>query len=78
MGSLSARRAWIEIECLGVLGCLGWSLSARRAWIEIAGLGVLDVWALRSLSARRAWIEILNQGQHTIHPPRRSPQGERG
>ena len=38
--SLSARRAWIEIECMGVLGCLGcWSLSARRAWIEMKNSG---------------------------------------
>ena len=34
--SLSARRAWIEIDC-----CVRWwenleSLSARRAWIEIS------------------------------------------
>ena len=34
-GSLSARRAWIEI--VKYLGDIDWtkSLSARRAWIEI-------------------------------------------
>ena len=33
--SLSARRAWIEICCVGCSGWLLASLSARRAWIEI-------------------------------------------
>ena len=58
-GSLSARRAWIEIPA----GC--WrdarraSLSARRAWIEILH-GVSLNYKEVSLSARRAWIEILH------------------
>ena len=34
--SLSARRAWIEIELSPWGGWGAWSLSARRAWIEIA------------------------------------------
>ena len=35
-GSLSARRAWIEIPKLySALSHVRWSLSARRAWIEI-------------------------------------------
>ena len=35
-GSLSARRAWIEIDIDGKLDAdLVVSLSARRAWIEI-------------------------------------------
>ena len=34
--SLSARRAWIEIQCVWMpLALPVWSLSARRAWIEI-------------------------------------------
>ena len=33
--SLSARRAWIEIECHRHLRLSHPSLSARRAWIEI-------------------------------------------
>ena len=56
-GSLSARRAWIEI--LFIFGSLSLrpSLSARRAWIEISGpLNAACIWV--SLSARRAWIEI--------------------
>ena len=40
--SLSARRAWIEIQLvLWVLRKVPLSLSARRAWIEI---GMLDNW----------------------------------
>ena len=35
-GSLSARRAWIEIlPALKLTACHNGSLSARRAWIEI-------------------------------------------
>ena len=36
-GSLSARRAWIEILIPLVKFVCFASLSARRAWIEIAG-----------------------------------------
>ena len=40
--SLSARRAWIEIDIEGKLDADLWvSLSARRAWIEIR-LSCLD------------------------------------
>ena len=58
--SLSARRAWIEIQPpqLFARPCL--SLSARRAWIEI--IDDLEPSSTRkSLSARRAWIEIFCQ-----------------
>ena len=56
--SLSARRAWIEINSLDdILAGVNESLSARRAWIEI--MSPIDVLAVSaSLSARRAWIEI--------------------
>ena len=57
--SLSARRAWIEIQ--GVVSCplfISWSLSARRAWIEISPAGCWRDARRASLSARRAWIEI--------------------
>ena len=37
LSSLSARRAWIEIENNLSMSCsAGKSLSARRAWIEIS------------------------------------------
>ena len=40
--SLSARRAWIEIRCIGRAVWLLASLSARRAWIEIITIIELD------------------------------------
>ena len=40
-GSLSARRAWIEIRNGEILNVLAWSLSARRAWIEICIMGMI-------------------------------------
>ena len=48
--SLSARRAWIEIEAvihtpIGIM----WSLSARRAWIEIG---------LQASSAESRWVAL--------------------
>ena len=36
--SLSARRAWIEINVLACSVGSAWSLSARRAWIEIGSV----------------------------------------
>ena len=76
--SLSARRAWIEIDFSGSAWVPEFtSLSARRAWIEIRLTDMSAAWN-RSLSARRAWIEIgraLRQLQLAL---RRSPQGERG
>ena len=57
-GSLSARRAWIEILfCVGFSSGAKASLSARRAWIEI-GSGDYVEYSYKSLSARRAWIEM--------------------
>ena len=55
--SLSARRAWIEIQNGGGVRSVGGSLSARRAWIEIWAHH-RDAPRKSSLSARRAWIEI--------------------
>ena len=55
--SLSARRAWIEIPCAGILR--SWacsSLSARRAWIEMIDnltQGVFNLVALRKESVDR-------------------------
>ena len=57
-GSLSARRAWIEMAVLQLIPLSDPSLSARRAWIEICGGACARRLALSSLSARRAWIEI--------------------
>ena len=76
--SLSARRAWIEIEMRHNV-CRGFgSLSARRAWIEISRAPP-TVDPLASLSARRAWIEIRAYGVYSSASYlSRSPQGERG
>ena len=62
--SLSARRAWIEINSRLVLILLLMlvSLSARRAWIEINCDGRRFDFGRTSLSARRAWIEIQPAG----------------
>ena len=56
--SLSARRAWIEIEHIKSLNKSVKSLSARRAWIEINKIDSRYAACRTSLSARRAWIEI--------------------
>ena len=76
-GSLSARRAWIEILLVYLALIRYLSLSARRAWIEI----INEVWANfsgLSLSARRAWIEICLPIELYHERGGRSPQGERG
>ena len=49
-GSLSARRAWIEITVVATLATLVTaSLSARRAWIEMVVLCLLYVLPLVAL-----------------------------
>ena len=75
--SLSARRAWIEIQISvsTVVGVL--SLSARRAWIEICMVYYTckqEIVALRkeSVDRNKASITII------IICTGRSPQGERG
>ena len=62
--SLSARRAWIEIEEFCKYADVSGSLSARRAWIEIACKASITFETWASLSARRAWIEILALDQY--------------
>ena len=58
-GSLSARRAWIEITNFLPASLFDLpSLSARRAWIEISSAETAKTSNAESLSARRAWIEI--------------------
>ena len=57
--SLSARRAWIEIDVIRpAIDVFLASLSARRAWIEIFLPIELHHERGASLSARRAWIEM--------------------
>ena len=62
--SLSARRAWIEInEQNHRRSSFCPSLSARRAWIEIVTVLGVQHRTGESLSARRAWIEMLESKQ---------------
>ena len=75
--SLSARRAWIEIEIRRSRTREYRSLSARRAWIEIEdwlNAGCLSRVALRKESVDR------NGGLMSVvrFATGRSPQGERG
>ena len=76
--SLSARRAWIEIQAATILGEVVESLSARRAWIEIHHVLASAPPVPPSLSARRAWIEMPAPYGEGSAAPGRSPQGERG
>ena len=76
--SLSARRAWIEIEIPhGRLCPLRSSLSARRAWIEILELSI--VINSRSVALRKESVDR-NTGlaKILVIATSRSPQGERG
>ena len=76
--SLSARRAWIEMDWASVISAMTSSLSARRAWIEIFGRSVefhLYAVALRKESVdRNRYLDNIEITQAN----RRSPQGERG
>ena len=77
--SLSARRAWIEIQWHPCTPTITASLSARRAWIEIQLIETEVIRSeIESLSARRAWIEINWVMRLSWSVFGRSPQGERG
>ena len=75
--SLSARRAWIEIDSAVDSASGTLSLSARRAWIEIA-----SCWRVsgRALVALRKESVDRNPQPHIFlcNLLGRSPQGERG
>ena len=63
IGSLSARRAWIEILKQLLLKTLKASLSARRAWIEMENSGTqADPAKCRSPQGERG-----SKFQHTLH-----------
>ena len=76
--SLSARRAWIEIQ-ISVTTVVGVLVALRKESVDrnVFGFGAKLVHSL-SLSARRAWIEIYNLRSAGFIVDRRSPQGERG
>ena len=59
VSSLSARRAWIEIEAGESQSC-GAGVALRKESVDRNYIIKITVTApRRSLSARRAWIEIL-------------------
>ena len=76
--SLSARRAWIEINCSVIIGfaCI---VALRKESVDrntnvVSSAGTIG----KSLSARRAWIEMAVIVLVFKLYQRRSPQGERG
>ena len=75
--SLSARRAWIEIQAEHQSDGRNESLSARRAWIEM--LRVVRGHNIKSVALRKESLDR-NMGVGTTRDRRggRSPQGERG
>ena len=76
--SLSARRAWIEIDMEGKLDADLW-VALRKESVDRNLMCLVTFGAfMRSLSARRAWIEIYLCRKSEKQDRRRSPQGERG
>ena len=76
--SLSARRAWIEIQVLRRPD-RGLFVALRKESVDRnLGRARFPGDLLRSLSARRAWIEIMKKGAKNERTQSRSPQGERG
>ena len=57
-GSLSARRAWIEIVAACPFSCCGTVALRKESVDRNTENAVLFLMTKRSLSARRAWIEI--------------------
>ena len=76
--SLSARRAWIEIDWASVITAMT-SVALRKESVDRNILPIpTSQTSSRSLSARRAWIEIARIMNVLNGLKRRSPQGERG
>ena len=78
VGSLSARRAWIEISKM-IISVSGLEVALRKESVDRnVHTHIMYIAFGVSLSARRAWIEI---GVMDFRPGEvfgRSPQGERG
>ena len=77
-GSLSARRAWIEILFDEDDPDNLWVALRKESVDRNLDAAVVWVSVVMSLSARRAWIEITNRREFPKWGCRRSPQGERG
>ena len=76
--SLSARRAWIEIDGV-VSGSGDYVVALRKESVDRNSDNRRSRLALdRSLSARRAWIEMDVKAATGLFTSSRSPQGERG
>ena len=76
--SLSARRAWIEIQ-QDMSSITLHYVALRKESVDRNGVFLTCMKeVLPSLSARRAWIEILVGRSQSGWLPGRSPQGERG
>ena len=58
VGSLSARRAWIEIKCQKSRACTRWVALRKESVDRNYGAIVTFQHSAGSLSARRAWIEM--------------------
>ena len=77
-GSLSARRAWIEMQ-ISVTIVVGVLVALRKESVDRnATFRLIRLLRVLSLSARRAWIEMDWASVITAMTSRRSPQGERG
>ena len=76
--SLSARRAWIEIELLWGSACRHYVALRKESVDRNALHNMLGCLRSASLSARRAWIEIADTLAGLHRKAGRSPQGERG
>ena len=76
-GSLSARRAWIEISVQCYLDAFQPSLSARRAWIEM--LSVEPIPPCAGVALRKESVDRNSRSAASCCISwSRSPQGERG
>ena len=77
-GSLSARRAWIEILRISLSGQDS-RVALRKESVDRNFDYIIRLYRrIVSLSARRAWIEISHQRRSSAGEEGRSPQGERG
>ena len=76
--SLSARRAWIEMQ-ISVTTVVGVLVALRKESVDRnCYLDNIEITEAKSLSARRAWIEICGGVSAKLLVACRSPQGERG
>ena len=77
-GSLSARRAWIEMPVMAAASTQPYVALRKESVDRNFSLAVLRRAKKMSLSARRAWIEMQIAGSSGFLSACRSPQGERG